>query len=247
MQYNDTTNKTGILQECESWLFGSDYGAITGNTNRLATFTRLANSALDEIITEIQTYDGRWEFDDTNYTDLPIATATLVDGQQDYKLDVSHIRITGVDILGSDGNYYPLKPKDMQDIRKYGKGQALTEYEETDGKPLYYDLLADSIFLYPAPAAASVTLAAGIKVYFQRAGEAFATTDTTKIPGIPSLFHENIVIKACRRFAKQNSMTEKARELDAEDQRLTGKMKEHYSTRHEEKYPRLAANVTDTR
>lgn len=247
LPFNDTTNKSGILQECESWLFGGDYGAITGNTNRKLTFTRLANLALDETVTEIQSYDQRWQFDDSNYTDYPIGVTNLVAGQQDYVFSVEHVRVLGVDVLGADGKYYPLKPIDIHDVRKYGKGKSLTEFEPTDGKPEYYDLTADAVKLYPAPAAASVTTASGLKVYYQRAADAFASTDTTKKPGIPSIFHQIIPVKMSRMFAKQNSMTEKARELDEEERRLREKMQQHYSNRHEEKAPRLAANVEATR
>ena len=39
--YNDTTNKTGSIQECESILFGDDYGVISGNAKKLAELTRI--------------------------------------------------------------------------------------------------------------------------------------------------------------------------------------------------------------
>lgn len=234
MVFNDTTTKAGILQECEDWLFGGDYGVITGNTNRLYKFTNLCNRAVEEIDTEIMAVDERWQFDDTNYTDYPIATANLVAGQQDYQFDVSQIKILGVEILGADGVYYPLKPIDIHDIDKYGKGKAPTAYQSTNGKPLEYDVTANALFLYPAPAAADVTLSAGLKVYFQRAGELFVSSDTGKSPGFPSLFHELIAIKASNKFAKQNGMTEKARELDEIERKKIEKLREWYSNRHKE-------------
>jgi len=237
LPFSDTTNKSGILQECESWVFGGDYGIITGNTNRLATFTRLCNLAMDEIITKIFQVDERWQFDDTNHTDYPIGTTTLVAGQQDYTIDVTQIKITGVDIKDASGNYQPLKPMDMHDVRKYGKGQSLTEYQETDGMPLKYDVTANGIFLYPAPAAASVTLASGMKVYFQRAGHAFVVGDTTAVPGFPSLFHQLVAIKASNKYAKQNSMTDKARELDVIEAKREAELVEFYSNRHLENDP----------
>lgn len=247
LQFSDTTNKNGILQECESWIFGSDYGAITDNAERLATFTRNVNIAVDEVIVDIMKQDERWQFDDTNHTDYPIGTTTLVDGQQDYVFDVTHIKITGVDVLDASGVYQPMKPTDIDTIRNFGKGESLTAYESADGMPEYYDVTATSIFLYPAPAAGSVTVASGLKVYFQRAGVAFVTTDTTAIPGFPSLFHQIVPIKASNRFAKQNSMQDKARELDAIEQKLQGDITEWYSNRNITHSPRLSANVEDTR
>ena len=247
MQYNETTNKSGILQECERWVFGGDYGAITNSTNRLATFTSHSNLAVSEIITEILKVDERFQFDDGNYTDLPIATRTLSDGQQDYGFDVTQIKITGIDVLGADGVYYPLTAVDIHDIRKYGKGKALTEYKGTDGKPLEYDVSSNSIFLYPAPATGFVTMAKGMKLYYQRDGVAFETTDTSVVPGIPSLFHELVAVKASNRYAKQNSMTEKARELDAIEFKLLENLREWYSNRHTEEEPRLVPMVENNR
>ena len=232
MQFSDTTNKSGILQECESWIFGNDYGAITDNPQVLATFTRNANNAVNEIITEILEVDERWQFDDSNHVDYPIGITDLVDGQQDYVFDVSQIKITAVEVMGVDGKYKPLKPIDITDIEKYGKGTSPKEYKPENGTPLEYDVTATSLFLYPAPATGSVTMTAGLKVYFQRAGVAFVTSDTTAVPGFPSLFHQIVAIKASNRYAKQNSMTGKARELDVIETKLMEGLRSSYSNRH---------------
>jgi len=149
MQFSDTSTKNGLIQECETWLFGNDYGAISGNTNLLATFTRLLNTGLDEVTASIMEVDGRWQYDDTNYTDFPIATTNLVVGQQDYQLSVSHIKILGVEIKDNNGDWYAVAPLDQQDIRR--SGHALTEFLEENGRPQYYDITGGSVFLYPPP------------------------------------------------------------------------------------------------
>lgn len=118
MVFNDTTNKNGLIQECETWLFGSDYGAISGNSSMLLTFTRLLNYGLDVTVGEILKTDGKWQYDDSNNTDLPIATTTLTAGLQNYTLDLSHLKIHGVDVLDSEGNYQPLKQIDYREIRQ---------------------------------------------------------------------------------------------------------------------------------
>lgn len=247
MQYNDTTNKTGILQECESWLFDNNYGAITGNTNLLATFTRYANIAMDETLVYAMQYDRKWQFDDSNQTDYPIATTDLVVGQQDYTLDVTHIKITGVEILGADGKYYPLKQKDIRDINDYGDGVALSQFEPTNGKPIYYDPTSTGLFLYPAPASGSVTTTAGLKIYYQRPPTTFSTNDTTKVPGIPSVFHTMIPIKMSLRYAKTKSMSDKARELEVEEAKLMASWAKHLSSRNDGIRPRLTTKIESTR
>ena len=45
--------------------------------------------------------DDRWQFDDTNHTDYPIATTNLVANQRTHVLSVSHLRITRVEIKTS--------------------------------------------------------------------------------------------------------------------------------------------------
>ena len=83
MVFNDTTNKSGIIQDCEFWLFSGNYGQISGSADLLNQFTALSNRALDSITNSILESDDRWEYDDTTYTDYPIATANLVNGQGD--------------------------------------------------------------------------------------------------------------------------------------------------------------------
>ena len=202
MQFNDTTTKNGLIQECETWLFGSNYGAITDDANSLATFTRLLNHGLNETATLIMGADGKWQYDDTNYTDFPIATTALVVGQVDYQLDVDFLKIESVEVRQSSGDYYRLKQLDITDLTQ--KGITVSEFLDEDGLPQFYDLRGSSIMLYPAPRATDVTTTAGLKVYFQRNPSYFASGDTTKTPGIPTPFHDIPVLFACAKYAKSN-------------------------------------------
>lgn len=230
MTFNDTTNLNGLIQECETLVFGGNYGAISGNTNLLKTFTRLINNGLDEITVMLLGADGRWQYDDTNYSDYPIATTNLVDSQQDYVLDASHIKITGVEILDSEGNYYPIEPIDEMDIQD--RDMATTEFLEEAGMPRYYDIKSNSLFLYPKPSSTDVTTTNGLKVYFQREPSYFIYTDTTKKPGFASIFHDIPALFACAKYAKANSMTEKAREMDAMVARRLEDMQEFFRDRN---------------
>jgi hypothetical protein len=208
MQFSDTTNKSGILQKCELYVFGGNYGTISGNTINKAVFTGLANDALDSITSELLNTDTRWQWDDTNYTDFPIGMTNLVDSQDNYSLDVSHIKILGVEALDSTGNYYPLYPIDTRDITD--QNISPTELFSTDGQPQYYDLLGNSIVLYPSPNEDQVTLSQGLKVRFQRAAEYFASTDTTKEAGFASIYHKLVPLMASYDYCMSNDMNSKA-------------------------------------
>lgn len=240
MIFNDTsTNKNGLIQECETWLFGSNYGAISGNTNLLSTFTRLINNGLDEITVSIMQVDGRWQYDDSNYTNFPIGTTTLVADQQDYQLSTEQIKVLGVEVRQSDGEYHVLRPLDMQDIRR--KGLAITEFMDESGLPIYYDISGNTLKLYPAPKADQVTLSAGLKVFFQRKPDYFTTDDTSQEPGIPSIFHDIPALYACAKYAKSNQMAEKARELDAEIEKRMTKLTDFFSKRNKDSKLKLVA------
>ena len=240
MIFNDTsTSKNGLVQECETWLFGSDYGAISGSTTMIATFTRLLNQGLNEVTAAIMEVDGRWQYDDSNYTDFPIATTTLVEGQQDYQLSVSHIKILGVEVKKSDGDYYVLRPLDLQDIRR--KGLSVSEFLDENGLPRYYDVTGVSVKLYPVPRATDVTLSEGLKVMFQREPDYFTTDDTLQTPGFPSIFHDIPALIASNKYAKSNQMSEKARELDAYIEKRMEDLRRFYSKRNVDSKPKLQA------
>ncbi len=203
IQFNDTSSaKNGLIQVCEFEIFGEqDYGKISDNANLLATFTRGINDGLNRVASIILQSDNRWQWDDTNSTDYPIATADLVttagSEQQDYTLAVSHLKILRVEVKDAVDNWKLLTPIDQADITD----QALTEFLKTPGMPQYYDKTANSVFLYPKPSAQAVTATAGLKVYCQRPPSYFVTTDTTKTPGFNQLYHKLPALIACRDYA----------------------------------------------
>lgn len=230
--YNDVTNKSGLIQSCEEWLFGGDYGAISGNANLLLRFTSALNYGVDITGLKILEVDNKWQYDDSNYTDFPEATTNLTNGQQTYTMDTDFMKIAGVECLDSSGNWFNLKPLDEEEIRQ--KGFSLSEYFETDGQPLFYDVKGNSIVLYPAPATGNVTMTNGLKVIYQRNNSYFVSTDTTKTVGVPTPFYDLPVLYACQKYAKQNSMTAKARELDAEVQKREKDLENYYHKRWKE-------------
>lgn len=240
MTFNDTTTLNGFIQECEAWLFGSNFGTISGNTESLKQFANLANYGLDQTDSLIFQTDGYWQHDDFNYTStFPIATTNLSDGVNNYLLDRKQRKIHGFEVLDKDGDYYPLHKIDFRNIRQ--SGQAENEFFEEDGKPLYYDLQGNSVKLFPAPSTNDVTLTAGLRVIYQREPDYFVYTDTSKELGIPRGYHDIPVAFACAKYAKQNGMSEKARELDNEIQRRSQDIKNHFNTRNVEGKQRIQA------
>jgi hypothetical protein len=248
LYFNDTSaQKNGLIQECESQVFGDNsYGRISNDANLLATFTRYINEALNRVVNLIMTSDGRWQFDDTNDTDFPIATTNLVttagSEQQDYSFDVTMLRILRVEVLDSTGAWRKLKPLDETDVYD----QSLTDLLKTPGLPLYYDPQGASVFLYPKPLATSVTSTAGLKVWFQRPPSYFTTTDTTKVPGFNSMYHRLVATIASRDYAlfKQLSV---AKALSDLVQVGEDSLVENYTLRNKDEHIKLSVKRHDWR
>lgn len=232
MQFKDTSTKQGLIEECEFNLFG-EYGTISGDSDVLATFTRLLNNGLNRVGSLIMKADHRWQWDDDNNTDHPIATANLVAEQQDYALEPSHMIIQRMEVKDAQGGWHKLKPIDQADLYD----SSLTEFMSGTGLPLYYDKLGSSIFLYPKP---SESISGGLKVFFQREPNYFVAGDTTKEPGINKLFHRLVALIACRDYAlmKQMSNGKTLAELVAQGEE---DLQEFYSGRDKDDKIKLTA------
>lgn len=152
------------------------------------------NNYLDKVAGYAIGADRRFQWDDTNHTKLPIGTTNLVANQSDYSFLTDEqgnniINLTRIDCLDSNGVYRQLLPIDQAQIP-----MALDEFNKTAGLPTFYDKIADNIVrLYPKPVS---TVTAGLKFYFQRTPSYFATTDTTKSPGVSPLLHRGFVVAA---------------------------------------------------
>lgn len=188
-----------------------------------ATLLRRVNQAYEEIIGKIIGLDGTWQFDDSNFSDLPIGVTTLVNAQNDYSFDSSMLEIERVEVKDNNGLWHLLKPIDKTQI-----GEAMEEFYKVDGMPIYYDKQGASLFLYPAPDnGVNVTLASGLRVYFQRTASIFTSAEVTtgtKIPGFASPYHMIICYKAalpyCMSYKKDRVALYEKKAMDLEKDML---------------------------
>src|SRR3990167_7809510 len=187
--YNATT-KQGVCQEI-------DRLCDTDDTSypRLDKTSRVNNS-LEELAGDIINEDGTWQYDDTDYTDHPRGKGTLVEGQEDYSFTSEYLQIEAVEVLNTNTQYIRLLPLDHRELGNLSP----QEYFGVDSSgnpvksmPEYFDIQGDTIRLYPAPAAANVTLANGLRVWFKRTAKLFTAVSTTAAdstePGLPSTHH----------------------------------------------------------
>lgn len=228
MVFRDDTTKLGLLQHCETTLFGDNaYGRITGDTNLLYQFTARINRAQDRFVYLAMSADGRWQYDDTNYTDYGIATTNIVSGQRDYTLAVTHLEIEKVLILPSatSSNYELIKPMDQDDSDATGY---LENTSSNVGTPVRYDKRANSIFFDPTP---NYNATAGLKIYFKRGPSYFTYDDTSDVPGFASIFHDYLSLHACRDYAIERNLSN-AKSLDELVQRKEQSILDFFSKRN---------------
>ncbi len=177
MIFNDTTSaKAGVVQEINDICNSDD------NSYPLTSKTRRVNAALDRFFTLAFKADGRWPFDDSNHstTEL-IESITINNGNNRYDIDSfasEVISILKVKILDSAGVQHTIERN--EEIPKDIPGS---------GVPTGYNLIGTSLYLGPTPNYQSIN---GLTLYIHRNKSAFVYTDTTKVLGIPSIFHQYI-------------------------------------------------------
>lgn len=239
MQFNTHATNNDLVSDCKFLITGSYTGTIDYHINDM---TRSANNKLSEVASLIMKHDNRWEFDDDNFETLPIGTTDLVAGQQDYEIAVADfLNIQEVQIKDDKGNWIVIQPVD----RNKGKAQRLSDLEEEDGLPLYYDKLGSSIFLYPKPAAGNVTATQGLRVRFQRNPSYFLTTDTTKEPGFPRIFHRIVSIGMALDYCLSNELSNKLERLKMEEVAIRESIEDYYTERNKDEQLKMSLNNDD--
>lgn len=235
MQYNDTSTKTGLLQHCEL-LTGLGDGAITGSSTIKAQFTALLNRYLHKATSVILNSQDEWDFDDINNTDLPVGTTPFVAGQRSYTLPASLkiLRIERVDFTYDGVNYYRALPIDSKEIQAGLGNDTVTDGYFAKNDPRY-DMLGNTLRVYPLASSAEVASGALIRIEFSREATEFTASDTTKEPGLDEPFHPYLSIGASFEWAVANDLATKIKTLSAMLVDYEERMKVHYSTKQKDR------------
>src|ERR1044071_4485369 len=199
MQYNSHATN----QDCVSEVL-KICGATT-STYALVDITRRFNAALDDYFALVFKADKRWQFDDLNETTAPIVTQNIVSGTNSYKLsDFSStpdkLNLTKLEILDSNDNQLSLIPETMDDLTdSFGKVYSTS----VTGTPTNYLKLGIFIYLRPTP---NYNKTNGLKGFANRAALYMASTDTTKVPGVPVIHHTYLCRKAALPFLIEKTL-----------------------------------------
>ena len=227
MEFNDTTNNSGLIQDLED-LLGFEYGQISDSTKRLQRATRYMNEGYSRVAYLILTNDGRWQWDDKNHTNQPVATADLVADQERYDFLESAptalqdwLMLEQVEVLDSSDNATKLKRIDKRNVG------AWTEFMDSSSIPEWFDLEGTAILLKPAP---DYDKSAGLRFYFKRAPSYFSSSDTTKQPGFATIFHPYLSYYAAKKWSLTDNNID-VRNLEYEIQKMEADIVNFYSQR----------------
>lgn len=196
------------------------------------------NVAVNRVWSLVNKTDLKWQVDDNNNTDLPVATAATVSGQQDYSLSVNFLTVDRVEIMDLTGNWTQLQQFDQHDL----KNASLTQFLKTAGIPTQFDLVGTSVFLYPPP---NYSQAASIKVYYTRGPNEFTSADVstgTKVFGFNSLFHDLVPLWVSYDYWLANNPAQTTGFL-GEIQRKEQELIDFYGGRDRDYKPRLTVST----
>lgn len=202
MVLNDTVNNTGIVQFCEQNIFGdTGFGKISGDTSRLQIITNYINEGYSRLVNIAIRADGKWQFDDNNYTDYPVATTDLAANQQDYQFSVNFLTITAIEVQNAAGIWYTLSEVDEREMAN--DHISMSQRFSVPSQPWVFNRTANSIFLLPAP---NYSKSGGLKVKYQRPPSYYVYTDTTKVPGFADTLHPYLYNYATWKYLASKGM-----------------------------------------
>lgn len=229
MQFNGDANNNDIVSDIDYWA-GTDV-----NSYPLIDKARNSNLALDRTVALIMRSDQKWEWDDQNNVDLPIAVTDLVAGQQDYSISITHLKIVKVRIKDATGKWISLDPVDRRDVTD-------SQFQEGSGDPRRYDKVGNSFFLYPASSHSS---AGGFEVQFQRPPSYFVPGDTTKTPGFASIFHRLVSLGAAADYCAAHGLDSRLAKINAKIADIEAELIVFYATRNRDEKQSLSLQDED--
>lgn len=240
MKWSDTTGDLGIVQDID-FLVGTN-----ATSYPLKDKARNSNRWYHRCIDWILESQDDWNFDDANNTsDFPIATADLVANQQDYALPLSDgiLKIKRIEVNYDGGvNRYVAEPFDISE-RRLGTAtsQIASDFEKTTP---FYDVLGNSIFLYPIP---NTAITDGLKIWFAReiSNVFTATGNDTREPGFDEQFHRIISLGASLDWAIAKGDNAKIQILEAELAKYELELRSFYGRKQDDKKMILKSAYVD--
>jgi hypothetical protein len=233
MVFSSNATKKSIVERSYFYAFGDSLDHSTSWP--LADVTASSNENVQDIAAKIWRSSSTWQFDDSNQTDLPFSTTTLVVGQQDYSIPTTVFQVLAVEILDNNGDWIRIPQRDISE-----SNLDFMSAGNSAGMPQEYDLVGNSVILDRTPLASSCTLVDGLKIITTREATTFTTpatyttSDTTQ-PGFDEAFHKLVPIKNAYDWFLANGDSAKCATLLNEINGLEQLLASHYGRKNADK------------
>ena len=233
MQINNSTDKYNSIYHNALSELRFDDGDTTSYS--FEKFIRDYNHAHNRLALVIMESDASFEFHDFNYTDLPVETANLVDGQRTYQFQKYHAQIVGIAVKDGESVTVPqiVDERDSYWLARFESG-------DTGETPTHVMFYGNGYHFYPTP---SKDVTGGIYLYFQQTPKMEDTTATTLEPGVSALFHEYYPVATARRYAGRFNMDKLRGDLYERELMVEDSVRNFFEKRLANKPRKLGAKV----
>ena len=164
------------------------------------TVLRRINSAIETLVGKIIQNCRNFPFDDENFGNISEGTITLQEGISKYTITDKFLDILEIKVKDTNGTYHIVSPTTQRE-----ESSILETLEAQSGLPKKYRVSGRTLWLNPAPVAASVTLSAGLLFKITRTSYQITSEDVTTgtlVPGIASPWHITIARIAALPYCK---------------------------------------------
>jgi hypothetical protein len=194
------------------------------------------NSYYDMLAGEILDSMDEWDFQGE------YATTDLVASQQEYSLPSDILKIKRVEISYDGTNWYPAAPMDINE--RNGALDSTSVASDFSTSAPYFDLMDNSLFLYPIPTAAST---AGLKIWYEKnVTHLSAATDE---PNIAKPFHKALAYGAAidwlDKYAEVGTNQNKSQLYEAKLEKMISRMKNFYRKHNQDRKYTIEPNYVD--
>lgn len=207
-----------------------NYTRFLTNTNTTTYSNADLDAALNmyyhQFVNEILSAQDDWDFNGE------VATADLVAGQQEYVFPTDILKIKSIEYNPTGTKWYKLFPLDKSEIGTATDSTTISQNFYST-KP-YYDLMDESLFLYPIP---TTNVTGGLKIHYAK--EAVELSAVTDEPVFAKAYHKGLCYGAAMDwFEKYLEIEGNAGKRDRQEKNLTNtieKMREFYNTKHQDR------------
>lgn len=210
-----------------------NYGRFLTNTNTttyasgdaLASVNRWYQFIISEVLQAMDDWDFQGEY----------GTANLVASQQEYTLPSDILKIKRVEVTYDGTNWYTASPMDLSE-RADATDSTSVNNDFNTAEP-FYDLMDNSLFLYPIPTANST---GGLKIWYEKEGTELTNTSEPNLPEFAQkALSYGMAMDYFEKYSERDGFTNKRNLMKQELNEIIEKTKEHFNTKHQDRPYRI--------